>query len=210
MKDANGMTKILVLFHSWTGHLHKMAMAVAEGAGRVDGCDVVLKQVPEIVSDEVLERAGATEPRKAFADIPVATVEELPDYDGFAFGSPTRFGNMSATMRSFLDQTGRYYLSGELVDKVATVFCGTGSGGGQETTITSFWNTLAHQGMLIMPLGYRDQTIRDMSAANGGSPYGACCFARGEGERPSEKELIPARTQGESLAGLAKRLSAAG
>ena len=201
------MANILVLFHSWTGHLHKMATAVAEGAASVDGAEVALKQVPEIVSDEVLERAGATEPRKAFADIPVATIEELPEYDAFAFGTPTRFGNMSATMRSFLDQTGRYYLSGELADRIATVFCGTGSGGGQETTITSFWNTLAHQGMLIMPLGYRDHTIRDLSSANGGSPYGACCFARGDGDRPSEKELAPARSQGEALARLAVRLT---
>lgn len=204
------MTKILVLFHSWTGHMHRMAKGVVEGAAEVDGCEVDLKQVPEIVSNDVLERAGALEPRKAFVDVPIATVEELPEYDGFAFGSPTRFGNMSATMRSFLDQTGRYYLSGELVDKVATVFCSTGSGGGQETTITSFWNTLAHQGMLILPLGYRDQTIRDMSAVNGGSPYGACCFARGPGQRPTEQELAPARSQGRALAQIARRLAAAG
>lgn len=201
------MAKILVLFHSWTGHLHKMAEAVAEGARGVTGADVHLKQVPEILSDEVLERAGATEPRKKFAHLPVATIDELPEYDGFAFGTPTRFGNMSTTMRSFLDQTGRYYLSGDLAGKAATVFVGTGSGGGQETTVTSFWNTLAHQGMVIVPLGYRDEAIRDMTAANGGSPYGACCFARGEGDRPSEMELQPARTQGKTLAEIALKLA---
>lgn len=202
------MTKVLVLFHSWTGNVHRLAEAVAEGARTVSGCEVDLKQVPEVVSDEVLEVAGATGPRQAFAAIPEATIEELPDYDGFAFGTPTRFGNMSATMRTFLDRTGRYYLDNTLAGKPATVFCGTGSGGGQETTILTFWATLAHQGMVIVPLGYRDPAIRDLSAANGGSPYGASVMARGDGARPTELELSPARTQGRVLAEIAGKLSA--
>jgi len=201
------MTRVLVLFHSWTGGVHRLATAVAEGAGAVDDVEAVLKQVPEIVSDEVLERAGATEPRKVFADIPIATIDELPNYDGFAFGTPTRFGNMSSTMRSFLDQTGRYYVEGILAGKPATVFCSTGSGGGMETTITSFWNTLAHHGMTIIPLGYRAQEIRDVSVAHGGSPYGAGAMARAEGDYGKQLELETARTQGRALAEIALKLS---
>jgi len=203
------MIRILVLFHSWTGNVHRLAEAVTEGARSVAGCEVVLKQVPEIVSPQVLQAAGATEPRRAFAHIPEATVDELPDYDGFAFGTPTRFGNMTSTMRSFLDQTGRYYVDQTLAGRPATVFCATGSGGGQETTILTFWTTLAHQGMLIVPLGYRDPAIRDLSAANGGSPYGAAVLGRGAGERPTEMERSPARTQGRVLAEAAKALATA-
>ncbi len=201
------MTRLLVLFHSWTGGVHGLASAVAEGAAAVDGVEAVLKQVPEVVSDEVLERAGASEPRKLFAHVPVATIDELPDYDGFAFGTPTRFGNMSATMRSFLDQTGRYYVDGVLAGKPATVFCSTGSGGGMETTITSFWNTLAHHGMTIVPLGYRAPEIRDVTVAHGGSPYGAGGMARAEGGAGKQLELATARTQGRIVAEIAKKLS---
>ena len=200
------MAKILVLFHSWTGNVHRLAEAVAEGAREVDGAEVALKQVPEVVPEAALERAGAIEPRKAFAHIPVATIDELPDYHGFAFGTPTRFGSMSSTMRSFLDQTGRYYAEGTLVDRVGTVFCATGSGGGMETTILTSWTTLAHHGMLILPLGYRAQEIRDLSSANGGGPYGAAAHARGPGVRPTEMELAPARVQGRTLAKITQKL----
>ena len=201
------MTKVLVLFHSWTGGTYRLAEALAEGARSVEDVEVVVKQVPEVVSDEVLERAGATTARKAFAEVPVVTVDELPEYDGFAFGTPTRFGNMSSTMRSFLDQTGRYYIDGVLAAKPATVFCSTGTGGGMETTITSFWNTLAHQGMTIVPLGYRAQEIRDVSVAHGGSPYGAGAMARLEDERGKELELAAARIQGRAWAEIAQKQS---
>ncbi|MEE2969502.1 MAG: NAD(P)H:quinone oxidoreductase [Pseudomonadota bacterium] len=194
------MPKILILFHSWTGNVHRLAEGVAAGAREIDGCEVALKQVPEVVPEDALDRAGATEPRKAFAHIPVATIEELPDYHGFAFGTPTRFGSMSSTMRSFLDQTGGYYAQGTLTGRVGTVFCGTGTGGGMETTIYTSWTTLAHHGMLILPLGYRAQEVRDVSAASGGGPYGAAVLARGPGDRPTEMELAPARMQGRGLA----------
>jgi NAD(P)H dehydrogenase (quinone) len=200
------MAKILVLFHSFTGNLHRLAEGVAEGAGEVAGCEVTLKQVPEVVPEAALERAGAVEPRKAFAHIPVATIDELPDYHGFAFGTPTRFGCMSSTFRSFLDQTGRHYAEGNLIGRVGTVFCGTGTGGGMETTILSSWTTLAHHGMLILPLGYRAQEIRDVSAAHGGSPYGASVLASGPGARPTEIELGAARIQGRALAETAHKL----
>jgi NAD(P)H dehydrogenase (quinone) len=146
------------------------------------------------------------EPRQAFAHIPVATIDELPDYHGFAFGTPTRFGCMSSTFRSFLDQTGRHYAEGNLIGRVGTVFCGTGTGGGMETTILSSWTTLAHHGMLILPLGYRAQEIRDVSAAHGGSPYGASVLASGPGARPTEIELGAARIQGRALAETAHKL----
>ena len=200
------MAKILVLFHSWTGHAHRLAEGVAAGAREIEGCEVILKQVPEVVPEPVLERAGALETRKAFADVPIATIDELPDYHGFAFGTPTRFGCMSSTMRSFLDQTGRYYAEGKLIGRVGTVFCSTGSGGGSETTILSSWTTLAHHGMLILPLGYRAQEIRDLSAANGGSPYGASVLGNGPGKRPTQNELGAARTQGRALAETVQKL----
>ncbi|MBT3790386.1 MAG: NAD(P)H:quinone oxidoreductase [Alphaproteobacteria bacterium] len=201
------MTRVLVLFHSWTGGTYRLAEALAEGARSVDGVDVVVKQVPEVVSSEVLDSVGATEARKVFADVPVVNVDELPDYDGFAFGTPTRFGNMSSTMRSFLDQTGRFYVDGILAAKPATVFCSTGTGGGMETTITSFWNTLAHHGMTIVPLGYRAQEIRDVTVAHGGSPYGAGAMARLEDPRGKELELGAARTQGRVWAEIAQKQS---
>jgi NAD(P)H dehydrogenase (quinone) len=197
----------LILFHSWTGNVHRLAEAVAEGAASVDGVEAVLKQVPEMVSDEVLERAGALEPRKAFAHIPEATIEELPDYDGYCFGTPTRFGNMSSTMRSFLDQTGRYYVDGILAGKPGTVFCSTGSGGGMETTITSFWHTLAHHGITIVPLGYRATEIRDVSVAHGGSPYGASSMSRATDETGKALERAAAVTQGRVLAEIAAKLA---
>jgi len=200
------MARILVLFHSWTGNVYRLAEAVAAGAREVEGCDVVLKQVPEVVPEEALRRAGALEARKAFAHIPVATVEELPEYHGFAFGTPTRFGSMSSTMRAYLDQTGRYYVDGTLVDRVGTVFCATSSGGGMETTILSSWTTLAHHGMLILPLGYRANEVRDLSAAHGGGPYGASTHSKGPGQRPTELELAPARAQGRALAEITHKL----
>ena len=200
------MTRILVLFHSWTGSAYRLAEGVAAGAREVDGCEVELKQVPEVVSEAVLKRAGALEPRKEFAQVPVATIDELPSYHGFAFGTPTRFGCMSSTMRSFLDQTGHFYAEGKLIGRVGTVFCSTGSGGGMETTILSSWTTLAHHGMLIMPLGYRAQEIRDLSAANGGSPYGASVLGNGPGKRPTENELGAARIQGRALAEVVEKL----
>jgi NAD(P)H dehydrogenase (quinone) len=203
------MAKILVLFHSWTGNVHKLAEAVAEGARSVEGCSVELKQVPELALPEGPLGAKIAEARKAFAHVPTAIADELPFYDGFAFGTPTRLGNMSPAMRSFLDQTGSFYLTGALAGKPATVFCSTSSGGGQETTVTSFWNSLAHLGMTIVPLGYRDLTITDLSEVRGGGPYGAAALSKGPGQRPSLKEREPARTQGRLLAQIALKLARA-
>lgn len=203
------MAKILVVFHSWTANTYRLAEAVAAGARSVSGCTVDLKQVPDpALPDGTLGalRDKVAAARKAFEHVPVVTADELPGYDGIAFGTPTRLGNMTPPMRGFLDQTGNYYLTGALAGKPATVFCTTSSGGGQETTITSFWNTLAHLGMTIVPLGYRDQTITDLTEARGGGPYGAAFYSKGAGERPSAKEKAIAQTQGRVLAEIALKL----
>ncbi|GEQ97602.1 hypothetical protein JCM17844_12390 [Iodidimonas gelatinilytica] len=134
------MTRILVLYYSMYGHIETMAHAIAEGARRVDGVDVVIKRVPETMPPEVAEKAGAKLDQKA----PEATPAELGDYDAIIIGTPTRFGNMASQMRTFFDQTGGLWVKGALAGKVGSVFTSTGTGGGNESTIISTWLTLAH------------------------------------------------------------------
>ena len=198
------MTKILVLYYSMYGHVETMSGAVAEGARGVEGTEVVIKRVPDLVPEEVARRVGA----KLDQPAPVATVEELPDYDAIIFGTPTRFGNMCAQMRNFLDQTGKLWLSGGLVGIVASVFTSTATQhGGQETTITSFHSTLLHQGMIIVGVPYTCQELLNMDEITGGSPYGAGTLAGGDGSRqPSENELSIARFQGRHVAEIARKL----
>jgi len=199
------MTKILVLYYSMYGHVETMAGAVAEGARSVEGAEVVIKRVPELVPEEVARKAGA----KLDQHAPIATVDELPGYDGIIFGSPTRFGNMCGQMRNFLDQTGRHWLSGALIGKVGSVFTSTATQhGGQETTITSFHSTLLHLGMVIVGVPYSCQELLNMNEITGGSPYGAGTLAGGDGSRrPSENELNIARFQGRHATEIAKKLS---
>jgi len=197
------MKKILVLYYSMYGHIERMAEAVAEGARSVPGVEVTLKRVPETMPEELARKAGA----KLDQSAPVAEPKELADYDAILFGTPTRFGNMAGQMRSFLDQTGGLWVSGALIGKFASVFTSTGTGGGSETTITSFWHTLAHHGMLIVGLPYALPELSDVGEVRGGSPYGAATIAGADGKRqPSEKELILARFQGAHVARLAVRL----
>lgn len=197
------MKKILVLYYSMYGHIERMAEAVAEGARSVPGVEVTLKRVPETMPEEAARKAGAKLDQAA----PVASPKELADYDAILFGTPTRFGNMAGQMRTFLDQTGGLWVSGALVGKFASVFTSTGTGGGSETTITSFWHTLAHQGMVIVGLPYVLPELSDVGEVRGGSPYGAATIAGADGKRrPSEKELILARFQGAHVARLAVRL----
>lgn len=202
------MTKVLVLYYSMYGHTEKLAAAVAEGAAGVDGVDVSVKRVPELMPEEVARKAGAKLDQAA----PVATVEELADYDAIIFGTPTRYGNMCAQMRNFLDQTGALWLNGRLIGKVASVFVSTATQhGGQETTITSFHTTLLHLGMVIVGVPYSCQELMTMSEITGGSPYGAGTLAGGDGSRqPSDTELTIARFQGTHVAGIAGRLVAGG
>lgn len=202
------MARLIVLFHSFYGTTYKMAEAIAEGA-RSTGAVVELRQVPETVPEEVLAASGATEAKKKFAHVPVAKPEELTEFDGIAVGTGTRFGNMSSTMRSFWDQTGKLWAQGSLIGKAATVFGSTGTGGGHETTLVSTWLTFAHHGMVIVPLGYRDGSLRQVDEVHGASPYGASAIQRGQGERPSKKELGLAFSQGAAWATTAHQLAAA-
>ncbi|MDY0109354.1 MAG: NAD(P)H:quinone oxidoreductase [Candidatus Krumholzibacteria bacterium] len=199
------MTKVLILYYSMYGHVETMAHAVAEGVGRVEGVEVVVKRVPELMPDDVARKAGA----KLDQPAPIATVEELESYDAIIFGTPTRFGNMCAQMRNFLDQTGKHWVKGTLIGKVGSVFTSTATQhGGQETTITSFHTTLLHQGMVIVGVPYSCQGLLNMKEITGGSPYGAGTLADGDGSRqPSENELAIARFQGEHVAAIAKKLA---
>lgn len=197
-------TKVLVLYYSMYGHIEKMAHAIAEGAEKVDNVEVTIKRVPETMNAERFAEVGGKAQNAA-----VATPQELADYDAIIFGTPTRFGNMAGQMRTFLDQTGGLWASGALYGKIASVFSSTGTGGGQEQTITSTWTTLAHHGMVIVPIGYAAQELFDVSQVRGGTPYGATTIAGGDGSRqPSQEELSIARYQGEYVAGLAARLKA--
>lgn len=199
------MTKVLVLYYSSYGHVERMAEAVADGARKVEGTEVTIKRVPELVPAEVARRSGIKLEQAA----PVATPAELADYDAIIFGTPTRFGNMAAQMRNFLDQTGGLWLSGALVGKVGSVFVSTATQhGGQESTILSFHTTLLHQGMVIVGLPYSCQAQMTLDEISGGSPYGASTIAAGDGSRqPSENELGMARFQGEHVARIAQRLA---
>jgi NAD(P)H dehydrogenase (quinone) len=199
-------TKILVLYHSSYGHIETLAKTVAEGAASQADTDVALKRVPETMPEEAMKNAGMKLDQQA----PVATPQELGDYDAVIFGTPTRFGNMSGQMRVFLDQTGGLWQKGALAGKVGSVFTSTGTGAGNETTITSFHSTLLHHGMVIVGLPYSVGTeLFDISEVRGGTPYGASTLAGGDGSRqPSEKELSLARKQGAHVAAIAGKLAA--
>ncbi len=200
------MTKVLVLYYSMYGHIEKMAQEVAEGARSVKDTEVTLKRVPEIMSEEAAKKAGAKLDQAA----QIASTAELADYDAIIFGTPTRFGNMCAQMRNFLDQTGGLWAGGKLIGKVGSVFTSTGTQhGGQETTITSFHTTLLHHGMIIVGVPYSCQEQTNMNEITGGSPYGATTLAGADGSRqPSENEITIARFQGAYVAEVAKKQSA--
>jgi NAD(P)H dehydrogenase (quinone) len=202
------MARIQVIFYSTYGHVHQMARAVVEGASSIEGTDVSLYQVPELMPDDVLQKMGAKAARAAFADVPVADPNELAEADAIIFGTPTRFGNMSAQMRNFLDQTGGLWGKGALVGKIGSVFASTGTQhGGQETTIASFHTTLFHHGMIVVGVPYAEQRLLNMDEITGGTPYGATTLAGSDGSRqPTENELAIARFQGEHVAGIANRL----
>jgi NAD(P)H dehydrogenase (quinone) len=199
------MSKLLVLYYSTYGHIETMANAIAEGARSVDGVEVTLKRVPETMPPDVAAKAGA----KLDQSAPVATPAELADYDAIIFGTPTRFGNMAAQMRNFLDQTGGLWMQGALIGKVGSVFTSTGTGGGNESTILTTIPTLLHHGMIYVGLPYSAPELTDISEVRGGSPYGAATIAGADGSRqPSEKELSLARFQGKHVAGIAAKLTA--
>ncbi|MHA1597387.1 MAG: NAD(P)H:quinone oxidoreductase [Alphaproteobacteria bacterium] len=199
------MTKVLVLYYSSYSHVETMAGEIAAGVASVDGVEATVMRVPETMPDDIAKKAGVNLDQQA----PVASPDDLADYDGIIFGTPTRFGNMAAQMRNFLDQTGGLWAKGGLIGKVGSVFVSTGTGGGSETTITSFHNTLFHHGMVVVGLPYAAPELGDISEVRGGSPYGAGTLAGSDGSRtPSEKERSLARFQGRHVAAIAARIAA--
>lgn len=202
--------KVNIIFHSLYGHVYRMAEAVAAGAKEVKGAEVKLLRVKETLSDDIIARMGATEARKVFAHIPEATLEGLTEADAVIFGTPTRYGNMSAQMKTFIDSTGQLWMKDALVGKVASVFTSTGTQhGGQESTILSFHIPLFHLGFMIVGLPYSEKRLLNMNEITGGSPYGASTLAGPDGSRlPTENELAMARYQGRHVADIARRLSA--
>ncbi len=200
--------KVQVIFYSMYGHIYRLAEAVASGAKEVEGAEVSIYRVPELVPPEVLEKSGAAAAQAAFAHIPIATTQQLTEADAIIFGTPTRFGMMCAQMRNFLDQTGGLWVSGGLIGKVGSVFCSTATQhGGQETTITSFHTTLLHHGMIIVGTPYSEAGLMNMTEITGGTPYGASTLAGADGSRtPSENELKIARFQGKHVAEITHKL----
>lgn len=200
--------KVLIVYYSTYGHVHKMAEAIAEGVKQVDGAEAVMRRVPETLPDEILDKMGAVDAQQAISHVPVCTVEELATADAVIFGTPTRFGNMCGQMRQFLDATGSLWAQGALVGKVGSVFTSSATQhGGQESTILSFHISLLHHGFVIVGLPYAFQGQMKIDEVTGGSPYGASTIAGGSGERmPSENELDGARFQGKHVAGIAKKL----
>ncbi|MCV3764260.1 NAD(P)H:quinone oxidoreductase [Rhizobium sp. TRM95796] len=199
------MAKVLVLYYSSYGHIETMAYAVAEGA-KSAGADVTVKRVPELVPEDVAKGAHFKLDQAA----PIATAEELADYDAIIVGAGTRFGSVASQMRNFWDQTGSLWFQGKLVGKVGGVFTSSATQhGGQESTILSFIPTLLHHGMVVAGLPYAFAGQMGVDAVKGGSPYGASTITDGDGSRqPSEVELEGAKFQGAHIAKLAAKLAA--
>lgn len=196
--------KALILYYSTYGHIEALANAVAAGVREVDGTEVVIKRVPELMPEEVAKQAGA----KLDQDAPIATVEELPDYDAIIIGTPTRYGRMAAQMANFLDQTGGLWFQNALVGKVGSVFTSTASQhGGQETTLISTIVNLMHLGMTIVGTPYTEKRLTLIDEVMGGTPYGASTIAGGDGSRmPSDNEIEIAKSQGRHVASVAMAL----
>ncbi len=198
------MPKILVLYHSTYGHIEKMAEAVAEGARQVEGAQVDIKRVPELVPEDLARKSGYKLDQAA----PIARVEDLADYDAIIVGAGTRYGTAASQMRNFLDQTGGLWAKGALVGKVGSAFSSTATQhGGQETTLIGLIQTLLHHGMLVAGLPYAWTGQMTLDEISGGSPYGATTITGGDGARmPSDNELEGARWQGRHVAETAKKL----
>jgi NAD(P)H dehydrogenase (quinone) len=197
------MAKVLILYYSAYGHIERMAQAVAEGV-REAGAEAVIKRVPELVPEEIARKSHY----KLDQPAPIATIDELPEYDAIVFGTGTRFGNMTAQMKNFLDQAGGLWMQGKLVGKVGSVFTSSATQhGGQESTILSFHPVLLHLGMIIVGLPYAFQGQMGVAEVMGNSPYGASTITGGDGSRqPSGVELEGARYQGRHVAEIAAKL----
>ena len=201
-------TTIQIIFYSMYGHIYRMTEAIAQGAREVKDVEVEIFRVPELVPDEILEKSGAKQAQKNHEHITIINPSQLTSADAFIFGTPTRFGNMCAQMRNFLDQLGGLWMKNEFVGKIGSVYTSTGSQhGGQETTITSFHTTLFHLGMIVVGVPYSEKRQMTMDEISGGSPYGATTIASSDGKRmPSENELAIARYQGKHVAEITRAL----
>lgn len=200
-------TIVKIIFYSMYGHVYRLAKAVAEGSKSVPKMEVHLLQVPELVPEEILEKSGAKKARQEFADIPIAKVSDLKESDAIIIGAPTRYGTVCAQMRNFWDQTGSLWMKHELEGKVGSVFSSTATQhGGQETTITSFYPTLIHHGMVVVGVPYSEEGLFNIEEVSGGSPYGATTISGNNTRMPSENELKIARFQGAHVARVAKAL----
>lgn len=204
------MNKVLIVYYSMYGHIHKMAEAMAAGVNEVDGCEAIIKRVPETLTPEILGMMGALEAQKSMEHIPVVTVDDLAAADAIIFGAPTRFGCVCAQMRQFLDATGGLWLKGALVGKVGSAFTSSATQhGGQESTILGLHTTLLHQGMVIVGLPYAFAGQMNNNEITGCSPYGASTIAGTKGERtPTANELAGARFQGTHVATITRKLRA--
>ena len=198
------MAKILILYHSAYGHIVTLADTIAAGAREVEGVDVAIRRVPELVPDEVARAAHYKLDQAA----PIATVDELPDYDAIILGCGTRYGRISSQLANFLDQTGGLWAKGVFNGKVGSAFTSTASQhGGQESTLMSLITNLMHFGMVIVGLPYSYQGLLGVEEVSGGTPYGASTIAAGDGSRrPTENELGAARHQGRHVADITKKL----
>jgi NAD(P)H dehydrogenase (quinone) len=201
--------KVQVIFYSTYGHVWKLAEAIAEGARAVAGTQAQVLQVPETLSADILAKMGATEAKKAFAHVPVANPDNLPDADAIILGTPTRYGAAAAQMRAFLDATGGHWVKGSLIGKVGSAFTSTASQhGGQETTLLAMSTFFFHMGMVIAGVPYSSQELLHLGEISGGTPYGASTIAGPKGERqPTANELGVARAQGRHVATIAHKLA---
>lgn len=201
-------TRVLVIFYSMYGHVYKMAESILKGAKEIEGVSAELMRVPELVPEETLEKSGAKKAQEAFLHIPIAKVDDLPKADAIIFGTPTRYGNMCAQVRNFLDQTGGLWAKDKLVGKVGSVFTSTATQhGGQETTITSFHTNLFHLGFIVVGVPYSEKRLTEMNEVSGGTPYGASTLAQADGKRnPSANELAIAQFQGRYVANITRDL----
>jgi NAD(P)H dehydrogenase (quinone) len=199
------MARVLVLYHSTYGHIEQMAYAVAEGV-REAGSEAVVKRVPELVPEELARASGY----KLDQPAPLASPDELGEYDAVIVGAGTRYGRVASQMANFWDQTGALWVKGALIGKVGAAFTSTATQhGGQETTLFSILTTLMHHGMVLVGLPYAFQGQMTLDEITGGTPYGASTITGGQGQRmPSQNELDGARFQGRHVAQIADRLKA--
>lgn len=202
--------KVQIVFHSLYTHVYRLAEAIAEGAREIPGAEVLLAQVPETLSADILAKMGATETKKAFAHIPIADPHSLADADAIILGTPTRFGASTGQMQAFLDATGGLWAKGALIGKVGSAFTSTASQhGGQETTLVHLHTFFYHQGMVVAGVPYAAKELSELNEVTGGSPYGASTIAGPRGERtPTANELAIARFQGRHVAQIAAKLAA--